>query len=77
MLQTIEALLDPNGVIHWQEKVKIQRPTKVLITFLSPADEQGDSDIEDLFGVLTASKGVSLEAMDAAIRERGSQHDFD
>lgn len=77
MLQTIEALLDPNGVIHWQEKINIRRPTKVLITFLSPAEENEVSDIEELFGLLTASKGVNLEAMDDAIRQRGSQYDFD
>lgn len=69
MLQTIEALLEPNGVIHWLEKVNISRPTKVLVTFLAPANEQEEADIEDLFGILTAPHGVSLEMMDAAIRQ--------
>jgi hypothetical protein len=77
MLQTIEALLEPNGVIHWLEKVNISRPTKILVTFLVPAEEHADDDIEELFGILTAPYGVSLEMMDAAIRQRGSQHDFD
>ncbi len=77
MLQTIEAILEPNGVIHWSEKISISRPTKILVTFLASSNEQEDSDIEDLFGILTATHGVSLEAMDAAIRQRGSQHDFD
>lgn len=77
MLQTIEAMLEPNGVIHWLEKVNISRPTKILVTFLAPTNAQENDDIEELFGILTASQGVSLEAMDLAIRERGSQHDFD
>ncbi|TXH59518.1 MAG: hypothetical protein E6Q84_06305 [Thiothrix sp.] len=77
MLQTIEAMLEPNGVIHWLEKVNISRPTKILVTFLAPTNAQENDDIEELFGILTASQGVSLEAMDLAIRERCSQHDFD
>ncbi|HMT93049.1 hypothetical protein [uncultured Thiothrix sp.] len=77
MLQTIEAMLEPNGVIHWLEKVNISRPTKILVTFLAPTNAQEIDNIEDLFGILTASQGVSLEAMDLAIRERVSQHDFD
>lgn len=77
MLQTIEAMLEPNGIIHWLEKINISRPTKILVTFLAPANTQENDDIEDLFGILTAPHGVSLEMMDAAIRQRGSQHDFD
>ena len=77
MLQTIEALLEPNGVIHWLEKVNINRPTKILVTFLTAPNEQEDTDIEGLFGLLTASTSVSLEVMDAAIRQRGSQYDCD
>lgn len=77
MLQTIEALLEPNGVIRWQEKINIKHPTKILVTFLTPANEPKEDTIEDLFGVLTASRGVSLDAMEAAICQRGSQYDCD
>ena len=34
MLQTIEALLEPDGRIHLLEKLNITRPTKVLLTVL-------------------------------------------
>jgi len=77
MLQTIEAMLEPNGIIHWLEKITISRPTKILVTFLPAIREEGqEDDLEELFGILTAPRGVSLDAMEQAIRQRGSQHDF-
>lgn len=77
MLQTIEAMLEPNGIIHWLEKITISRPTKILVTFLPATREEGqEDDLEDLFGILTAPRGISLDAMEQAIRQRGSQHDF-
>lgn len=74
MLQTVEAMLEPSGAIRWLEAITISRPTKVLITFLAPPTNV-ENDLEDLFGILTAPHSVSLDTMDAVIRQQGSQHD--
>lgn len=35
MLQTVEAMLDPDGNIHLLEKLKVTEPTKVIVTLLN------------------------------------------
>lgn len=34
MLRTHEATLDPKGTVKFKEKIKIQKPQKILVVFL-------------------------------------------
>jgi len=80
MLQTIEVEIDAKGHIHPLEKLPIPRKGKsrALLTILPalPAARRR-SDIASLetpaFGVLAASRSVSLDEMETAIHTRGSK----
>lgn len=39
MLNTVEALLQPNGALSFLEPVRLQGVQRVLVTFTQPADE--------------------------------------
>lgn len=75
MLQTVEAMMEPDGSVRLLEKIRVDKPTKVLITLLTASNDELENtgSVEGLFGVLTATQPVSLEDMDEAIRKRGSQ----
>lgn len=80
MLQTIEVEIDAKGHIHPLEKLPLPHKGKsrALLTILPvlPAVRRKTetSDKETLaFGVLTASRSVSLDEMDTAIHTRGSR----
>ncbi len=72
MLQTIEVEVDDQGGIRLLQPLPKVREQRALLTLVVPeppvAQTKSDS-IKSLFGLLKARKGVSLEAMDAAIRE--------
>ena len=73
MLQTIEVEVDAQGGIHPLRPLPKVREQRALLTLvvpeLSSTQAKGES-IKSLFGLLKAQRGVSLEAMDIAIRER-------
>lgn len=76
MLQTIEVKIDAKGHIHLQEALPLPYARRALLTILpaavtpqAPLLEK--QEIESAFGLLTASKTVSLEEMKSAVRKRG------
>lgn len=80
MLQTIEVEIDAKGHIHPLEKLPLlhKGKSRAFLTILPdlPAKpvQSGKSDRETpAFGVLTATRSVSLDEMEAAIHTRGSR----
>jgi hypothetical protein len=80
MLQTIEVEIDTKGHIHPLEKLPIpyKGKSRALLTILPalPAvrRQAGFATREiPAFGVLTASRSVSIDEMEAAIHTRGSR----
>ena len=72
MLQTIEVEVDAQGSIRLLQplpKVREQRALLTLVVPELPAVQAKSDSIKSLFGLLKAQRPVSLEAMDAAIRE--------
>lgn len=84
MLQTIEVEIDANGNVHPVEATERLPAGRALLTLLSKTAVTGTlqaptKGLESLFGILKAKEGISLEAMDAAIRRRAEArfHDRD
>ena len=80
MLQTIEVEIDAKGHIHPLEKIPLplKGKSRALLTILPtlPAvrRQTGTAGQETpAFGVLTASRTVSLDEMETAIHTRGSR----
>ena len=80
MLQTIEVEIDTKGHIHPLEKMPLplKGKSRALLTILPalPAvrRQTGAAGKETpAFGVLTASRSVSIDEMEAAIHTRGSR----
>lgn len=80
MLQTIEVEIDAKGHIHPLEKLPLPHKGKsrALLTILPafPAAQRQTKNVGQempAFGVLTASRSVSLNDMEAAIHARGSR----
>lgn len=79
MLQTIEVEIDSKGHIHPLEKIPlpIKGKSRALLTILPtlPAVHRQTGTVQETpaFGVLTASRSVSIEEMEAAIHTRGSR----
>lgn len=80
MLQTIEVEIDAKGHIHPLEKIPLplKGKSRALLTILPPLSASRQlTDSPDLetpaFGVLTASRSVSLDEMETAINARGSR----
>jgi hypothetical protein len=80
MLQTIEVEIDAKGHIHPLEKLPLplKGKSRAILTILPPltAPQKRTGSISEetpVYGVLTASRSVSLEEMDTAIRKRGSR----
>ena len=72
MLQTIEVEVDAQGNICLLQplpKVREQRALLTLVVPEPPVVQTKNDSIKSLFGLVRARKGVSLEAMDTAIRE--------
>lgn len=78
MLQTIEVEIDAKGHIHPLEKVPLppKGKSRALLTILpdQPAARAGRAKRKiPAYGVLTATRSVTLEEMEAAIHARGSR----
>jgi len=80
MLQTIEVEIDAKGHIHPLENLPLPRKGKsrALLTILPPLPEVRKrtgsvGQKTPAFGVLTASRSVSIDEMEAAIHTRGSR----
>lgn len=79
MLQTIEVEIDAQGVIRPLEPMPVRGKRRGLLTILTGygGEEQATKTevggIERLFGVAKAGKSVSLEDMEAVIRQRGGE----
>lgn len=79
MLQTIEAEIDAEGHIHPLEKLPLpfKGISRALLTILpeQPARRQRSDSVQETpaFGVLTATRSVTLDEMEAAIHTRGSR----
>ena len=76
MLQTLEAIYDPNKGLAFSEAVEITGPVKVLVTFLSPSTserlEKGSAHalIAALrANPLTITERLSDEEIEAQVRE--------
>lgn len=55
MMQTIEAIIDENGKIHFLENVKLEPARRVLVTILKPTNENESSlngGLDDLGEIL-------------------------
>jgi hypothetical protein len=85
MLQTIEVEIDARGHIHPVEPLPKLPAGRALLTLLdnpiplvSPVNTK-KADFRGLFGLLKAEHGVSLEEMDAAIKQhmKTKFHDCD
>jgi hypothetical protein len=77
MLQTIEVEIDAKGHIHPLENLPLPRKGKsrallTILPTLSPVPQRPETTTP-AFGVLTASKSVSIDEMEAAIHTRGSR----
>jgi hypothetical protein len=79
MLHTIEVEIDAKGVIHPLEPIPLQGKRRGLLTILADADTRTQTapsqtvGIDSLFGLVKADHSVSLEDMEAVIRQRGSE----
>jgi len=80
MLQTIEVEIDAKGRIHPLEKLPLpaKGKSRALLTILPDATvlhvRPVANDLETpAFGVLTASKTVNLDEMEAVIHRRGGR----
>lgn len=76
MLQTVEAEIDVNGTVHWQESFTITKPTRALVTLLedSPNAQAGKGNVEEILAFLKANRlpeefRRSAEEIDAQIEE--------
>lgn len=79
MLQTIEVEIDTKGHIHPLEKIPLplKGKSRALLTILPVLPSvrlRSNIGLETpAFGVLTASRSVSIDEMEAAIHTRGDQ----
>jgi hypothetical protein len=71
MQMTYEVMIDENGMIHAENNAVLPKGKAILTFVQSPsmAGQLPKSDVSNLFGMLKATKGVSLEEMDEAIAE--------
>ena len=79
MLQTIEVEIDAQGVIRPLEPMPARGKMRGLLTILSgseiekPTTQKEVGGIESLFGIAKGDNRVSLEDMEAVIRQRGGE----
>ena len=80
MLQTIEVEIDAKGHIHPLEKLPLpyKGKSRALLTILSDMPIVRERSVvaeqeTPAFGILTATRSVSLEEMETAIHARGSR----
>jgi hypothetical protein len=68
MMQTLEAMLDENGFIHFSEPVRISGMRRVLVTLLDSLNESGTSATDKKTVVRGTLKG-SLSSIDEFIAD--------
>ena len=77
MLQTIEVEIDAKGHIHPLEKLPLPHKGKsrALLTMLPAVRRKPNTASQgtSAFGVITASRSVSLDEMEDTIHRRGSR----
>lgn len=78
MLQTIEVNIDAKGHIHPLEALPLPYSRRALLTILPTTIYPNSSMLDEIvikrtFGVLVATKTVSLDEMKSAVRKRGSK----
>ncbi len=80
MLNTIEVEIDARGHIHPLEKIPLPHKGKsrALLTILSdmPTVRESSVSVEQqtpAFGILTATRSISIEQMETAIHARGGR----
>lgn len=79
MLQTIEVEIDAKGIIHPLEPLPMRGKMRGLLTLLGnsepekPQPNHTEEGIESLFGIVKSNRAVSLDDMEAAIRDRGGR----
>lgn len=60
MLQTVEAIIDPNGSIHLLEPVNPKQPMRAFITLVEPIkQEEPKTPLSQFAGLLKNSKALS------------------
>jgi hypothetical protein len=73
MLQTIKVEIDANGHIHPLEPLPKLPVGRALLTLLETPDQKNTSaqkpDFQPLFGLLKTERSVSLEEMDAIVKQ--------
>ena len=82
MLQTVEAVVDVDGTIHWPEPLPVTKPSRVLVTLLEEkngtAVSQGNAAhlLEFLHNNrLPESARLSAEEIEAQIEENRNSWD--
>ncbi len=70
MLHSIEVEIDANGYVHSPEPLPAGR--RGILTLLDEPKQNAtpSNTIQDLFGILKAKKGVSLDEMERAISSK-------
>ena len=58
MLQTIEAEIDVNGMVHLREPIQVSRPTRALVTVLEnePTPTAHKGNISEMLAFLRANR---------------------
>jgi hypothetical protein len=79
MLETIEIEIDPNGYIRPIEPTVRLSAGRALLTLLKEnqitSKPLTQNVFEDLFGILTAPQGATLEDMESAILQIGVERE--
>jgi len=81
MLQTVEAEIDVNGIVHLHEPVSVTKPTRAIVTLLDEAPIAiGNENVSELLMVLRSPefanrKSYSAEEIDAQIQENRESWD--
>lgn len=66
MLQTVEAEIDVNGIVHLREPLHVTKPTRALVTLLGDvAPEASAGNVADLLKVLSSPEFINRKSYPA------------
>lgn len=66
MLQTVEAEIDVNGMVHLREPVHVTKPTRALVTLLGDVvPEARAGNVVDLLSVLSSPEFINRKSYSA------------
>lgn len=71
MLHSIEIEIDAYGHVHSPEPLPAGR--RAILTLLDDPTPTIQNSFQDLFGMLKATKGVSLDEMELAISQKAQE----